>query len=56
MGLFGIMINRYTLLKDPFRQNHIVSLLLLSPLSSCTYVEGVDMNEKKPTPAALFET
>jgi hypothetical protein len=56
MGLFGITINGYTLLIDPFRQNHKFLILLLLPLSSCMYVEGVDMNEKKPTLAALFET
>ena len=41
MGLLGRTINGYTLLIVPSRQNQKVSFMLLLPLSSCMYVEGV---------------
>ncbi len=44
IGLLGRIRNGYTVLTDPSNEYHIVSFLLLSPLSSCMYVHGVDIN------------
>ena len=44
MGLLRRTINRYTLLIVQSKQNQHVLFMLLSPLSLCMYVEGVNMN------------